>query len=275
MILLTILSITPIAYIRASEAIQPSSPYLYNFNSSGSLQEAGSSGESSSPYWWLNSGGYLKINAGRGSTVIGPLSNQDPQRILYALTNSLDTDGGYHTQNVFRLLSRSLWGDIRQEAYFVVKKDNLSASQNRNSSNGLLLFNRYQDSDNLYYTGIRVDGSAVIKKKKNGIYYTMAQVKGIYPGNYERISSPNLLPKDKWIGLRSEVINRPNGSVEIKLYIDKGWQGKWDLVASVIDNGEKYGGSALLNNGYIGIRTDFMDVEFENFRARSIDSFAS
>ena len=247
--------------------------FLYNFNNPGTLSEAGSIKQSWSRFWWVNSGGYLKISGGRGSTNIGALPANDPWKILYSRNNPTDTDQGLYPQNIFRLVSQDKWDNARQEAYFIVKNDNLSSSQNRNQSNGLLLFNRYQDGNNLYYTGIRVDGSAVIKKKQNGIYYTMAEVKGVYPGNYDKTSSPNLLPKNKWIGLRSEVINLNNGSVEIRVYVDKGWQGKWKLVANAIDDGKKYGGTAITEPGYVGIRTDFMDVEFENFRALDINKF--
>lgn len=249
---------------------QASQSYLYNFNADGVLKETASLLESSSKYWWLNSGGYLRIENGRGSTVKGELKSTDPWRMLYSLSNREDTDNGYHPQNIFRLLSVQKWKNSRQEAYFNVLEDNLSDSSNRNSSNGILLFNRYQDSNNLYYVGIRVDGSAIIKKKKNGNYYTLAEIKGVYPGNYNRSSSPNLIPKNKWVGLRSETLNLANGLVEIKLYIDKGWQGKWELVAKAIDDGKKYGGAALTSEGYTGIRTDFMDVEFENFRSTEI-----
>ncbi len=249
--------------------------YLYNFNTDGNLQEASSLLTSSSKYWWVNSGGYMKIENGKGSTIKDSLKSIDPWRVIYSLNNPKDTDNGYHPQNIFRLVSEKKWTNARHEVYFVVRKDNLSTSSNRNQSNGLLLFNRYEDSDNLYYTGVRVDGSAIIKKKKNGTYYTLAEIKNIYPGTYDKNSSPNLIPKNKWVGIRSETINTNNGGVEIRLYIDKEWKGEWELVAKTIDDGKKYGGSAFTGQGYTGIRTDFMDVEFENFRSIEINNFTS
>ncbi len=64
--------------------------------------------------------------------------------------------------------------------------------------------------------------------------------------------------------------NLPDGKVKIDLYIDKGWTGVWTLAASATDDGKSYGGAAITNPGYGGIRTDFMDVEFENFRLRNL-----
>lgn len=254
--------------VEAATAATVVSPYVYNFDIAGSVEESGTMRKSASPYWWVNSGGYLNISGGRGHTIEGSLPVLDPWRTLYSVSNPTDTDNGYHPQNIFRLTTRSNWQNMRQEAYFIITKDNLSASSNRNASNGLLFFNRYVDGNNLYYTGIRVDGAAVIKKKYNGTYFTLAYVKGVYPGVYDRNSEPNLLPKNKWIGLRSELINQSDGSVLINLYLDKGWTGVWQLVATAVDNGTL--GKPITASGYAGIRTDFMDVTFENFRLRTI-----
>lgn len=244
---------------------QTTASLLYNFDQSGTVKETGSMGEGSSPYWWVNSGAYLKIENGRGSTNMGNLPATDPWNTLYKANNPVDTDLGVHPQNIFRLLTKSQWQNARQEAYFVIQKDNLSASPNRNASNGILLFNRYQDGQNLYYAGIRVDGSAIIKKKQNGAYTTLAQVKNVYGTGYNRDTNPNLLPKNKWIGLRSETINNSDGSVTIKLYIDRGWTGTWTLIAEARD-----AATPILQGGHGGIRTDFIDVQFENFRFRNI-----
>lgn len=42
------------------------------------------------------------------------------------------------------------------------------------------------------------------------------------------------------------------------------------LAAEAKDDGKSYGGDAILNEGYAGIRTDFMDVEFDDCRALKI-----
>lgn len=270
LILLTLL-ISPVRSFAATAATITSPSYFYNFNTPGTLVETGSESETSSPYWWLNSGAYMiATKDGRGETYQGSLPATNPWRVLYAANNPVDTDNGYHPQNIFRLVTRSKWGDASQEAYFDIKAYNLSNSPQRYDPNGLLLFNRLQDSQNLYYAGVRVDGSAVIKKKINGIYYTMKQVYGVFPGVYNHDTNPNLLPLNKWIGVKTDVVNQADGSVKINLYVDKGWSGNWVLVASAVDNGSSYGGHAFTTPGFGGIRTDFMDVVFENFRFKNL-----
>lgn len=233
------------------------------------LVETGSMSESASTNWWLNSGAYLSISKGLGKTIQGELSNQDEWRIKYKAYNSSETDDGYHPQNIFRLVTRHQWKNFLQESYFKINRYILSQDKARSGSNGLLLFNRYQDGDNLYYTGIRVDGTVVIKKKTKGIYHTMAQ-EPLYPGKYDRRSNPNLLPMDTWIGLRSEVLDNPNGTVSIKVYQDKNRSGDWQLILTATDDGKRYGGAAIKNEGYAGIRTDFMDVEFDDYKIEEL-----
>ncbi len=242
--------------------------FSYLFNSSGTLQEAGTVAGSTSPYWWVNSGAKLVLSSGTGKTVQGSLPTDDKWRKLYATANPVDTDNGYHPQNIFRLVSKGNWHNLRQEAYFIIRQDQLSESPNRNASNGLLLFNRYKDSNNLYYTGVRVDGTAIIKKKLEGKYYTLAQ-KPFIAGIYDHENSPNLLPKNKWIGIRSEVITASDGKVSIKVYTDIGKTGVWKLTAEAIDDGTTYG-AVIDSKAPGGIRTDFMDVEFEDYSIKEL-----
>jgi hypothetical protein len=155
--------------------------------------------------------------------------------------------------------------------YFKIDNNNLSESQYKNESNGVLLFNRYQDGDNLYYTGIRVDGQAVIKKKIKDKYYTLAE-KEIFgkSKDCERDNNPNLIPQNRWIGIRSELKDAGGNTVSIKLYIDKEEKGDWQLVLEAKDKGDKYGKSPFLEKGYAGIRTDFMDVRFRDFMLQKL-----
>jgi hypothetical protein len=251
----------------ASIAAVVKSPFYYKFNGNSVLDETGKMDDSSSPYWWLNSGGQFYLKDGIGKTIQGELPALNKWRIAYAVSNPIDTDDGYHPQNIFRLVTRSKWQNFQQEVYFKIIKINMSASPNRNASNGVLLFNRYQNGNNLYYTGIRVDGTAVIKKKINGTYYTLDQKPFYYSDvPYNRDINPNLIPGQKWIGLRSEIKTNSDNTVSIKIFIDKDKTGNWILAAEAEDDGKSYGGAAILNEGYAGIRTDFMDVEFDDYK---------
>ncbi|RJQ32028.1 hypothetical protein C4572_01665 [Candidatus Parcubacteria bacterium] len=254
---------------KGSDPAETGYSFHYPFNFPGTLEETEFMDESPSPYFWLNSGGLLQVKNDIGMTVQGNLNDKAKWRYAYAETSRQDTDNGYHPQNLFRLLTRSKWQDFAQEASFRVAKDQLSDSENRNESNGLLLFNRYQDSDNLYYTGLRVDGGAVIKKKYKGRYYTMA-LNPFLTGNYDKSKKISLLPKNNWIGIRSVVQNTADGRVSIKLFIDNGLTGNWILAAEAIDDGIRYGGPAILEEGYGGIRTDFMDVHFDDLKITKI-----
>lgn len=238
-----------------------------NFDREYVLQETGSLNESKDSNFWLSSGGYLLSSNGVGSTVKGELSSLDKWRVAYYISNSTDTDNGYHPQNIFRLVEKNKWTNYTQEAYFNIQKNNLSDSPNRNASNGILFFDRYQDAFNLYYTGVRVDGYAVIKKKINGEYYTMSYEP--FSENlttYDRTKNPNQLGENTWIGLRSVLNNNADGTVSIKLYTDEGRKGKWKLAAEALDDGLKYGGPVIKKEGYTGIRTDFMDVLFDDYK---------
>ncbi len=251
----------------ATDARPVSPSFYYNFNWTGTVEETASESLSRSPYWWLNSGGRLIFADSVGKTVQGELATTDFWRLAYALSNPTDTDNGYHPQNIFRLLTRSKWQNFRQQSLFYINKDNLSASPNRNASNGLLFFSRYLDGNNTYYAGIRVDGAAVIKKKVNGKYYTLAYRSKVFPGTYNRDVSPNLLPHSKWLGMRVETKTNPDSTVSIRLFLDPENKNSWDQILEAKDDGKSYGGAPLLKEGYAGIRTDFMDVSFENYSA--------
>lgn len=234
------------------------------------LNEAGSMENSSSADWWLNSGGYFYSKKGVGRTFqkLIPKSNRWYKK--YRKNNPRDTDKGSHPQNIFRLVTRSKWNNFSQQCYFRINRNNLSKSKYRNESNGLLLFNRYQDGDNLYYAGIRVDGKAIIKKKIDGEYFTMGQ-KRVYKGKYDRDDKPNILPKHDWIGIKSEVVTNLDGTVIIKLYVDKNESGDWQLVLESVDDNNKYGGEAIKTEGYGGIRTDFMDLDMNNYKIQELE----
>jgi len=231
------------------------------------LEEASAMKKSKSPDWWLNSGGVMLSGKEEFSTNLGALAEDSRWRKLYSKTNSRDTDDGYYPQNIFRLVTRDRWKNFTQSVYFNIEKINLSESKYRNESNGVLLFNRYQDGDNLYYIGLRVDGDAVIKKKIADKYYTLAE-KEVFSADasYDKDKNPDLIPENAWIGIKSEVENIDNDSVSLKIYIDKEQNGNWQLVLEAKDKDKKNGDAIFLDKGYAGIRTDFMDVKFKNYQ---------
>jgi len=196
----------------------------------------------------------------------------DRWRVLYSSSNPVDTDDGYHPQNIFRFVTEGLWRDVQQTAHFRIQTLNMSSSPNRNASNGVLFFHRYQDGMNLYYAGVRVDGAAVIKKKIGGTYYTMAYRSGVYPGGaYSATTNPNLLPSGRWIGLRTVVENVAAG-VSIRVELDDPNLGAgWTPIVEAEDSGQ-YGGAPITAPGHAGIRTDFMDVEFDGYEALDLAS---
>lgn len=245
------------------QTIPPPTPlesYTDAFNTPMTLEESGSMNSSSSSSWWVSSGGYFYNTDGLGLTVAGALSATNPWRVAYFLSNPADTDNGYHPQNIFRLVTKTAWQNYSQEAYFKTTALNLSASTERDAWSGVFFFNRYQDQNNLYYTGIRDDGHVVIKSKQNGIYTTLAE-QPFWPGTYNRTTNPSLLPQNQWIGLKSEVVTLPNNTVSIKLYVDQTGNGTWTLAIEATDTR-----SPILSAGYLGIRSDFRDMQFDNFK---------
>ncbi|HEX7586535.1 MAG TPA: hypothetical protein VF390_02800, partial [Patescibacteria group bacterium] len=172
------LSLASFPFMERNSFFFPSSVVSQNISSESEtkiiLEESSSMKKSKSPDWWLNSGGIMLSNSQEFSTNFGPLPKDSSWRKLYFKTNPKDTDDGYYPQNLFRLVTNDKWENFSQSVYFNINKLNLSESKNRNESNGVLLFNRYLDGNNLYYIGLRVDGEAVIKKKIAGKYYTLA-----------------------------------------------------------------------------------------------------
>lgn len=239
--------------------------YRQDFSEDLRLEESDSMANSADAMWWLNSGAYFLQENGVGKTWQGELPRDSSWRKKYAISTPGSTSNGANPQNIFRLISRQRSKNAAQEVYFKINKYNLSTDEQRDASNGVLLFSRYADANNLYYAGIRVDGRAVVKKKIAGVYYTLAS-KSVFRGNYHRRLNPNLLPLDTWLGLRSEVRNLPNGTVEIRVFMDRSeGKGEWKEVLRAVDKGGKTG-KVLSEAGFGGIRTDFMDVEFDDYQ---------
>ncbi len=229
------------------------------------ITEASSMAESVDPQWWLSSGAYVYRTDGVITTVQGELAQNDRFRLLYAKSNPIDTDIGYHPQNLLRLVTLAQFKNFTQQVFFNIKNINSSNSPNRNQSNGVFLLHRYLNSDNLYYVGIRVDGNIVVKKKLDGVYYPLKSL-AVYQGQYHRDTLPNLLPVNRWIGIKSVITDNTTGNVDIKVYLrDDLFGSGWIQVLEVEDAG--IDGKRILNEGHAGIRTDFMDVSFEHYEA--------
>lgn len=255
------------ALLSSSSKIASGAAMVDDFDQSSPsmIYETATMAESTDPQWWLNSGGHLTRTGKMLSTVQGQLINSDHFRWLYADSNPIDTDNGYYPQNLLRLVTRIKFKNFNQQVFFNIQNINTSDSPNRNQSNGVFFFNRYQDGKTLYYVGIRVDGTAVIKKKFAGEYTTLKSAV-VYPGSYQHQIQPNLLPTHRWIGIRSEVVNLSNNSVLIAMYINDSHLGTgWHKVLEVEDSGQD--GNTIINEGYAGIRCDFMDVNFDAYAA--------
>jgi hypothetical protein len=262
------------AFVGIAQAVPMKSTYpsFYDgFNGSGAVREVGPEYQSGSAYWWLSSGGMLYQRERVGQTIQGELPYSDPLRQGYARANPTDTDDGRRPQNIFRLHTREKWKTFRQEVFFSVRATSTSKSWNRNASNGVLLFSRYVDANNTYYAGLRVDGGVVIKKKKAGKYSTLAFRSWF--GNrydYDRTHRPNLLPRYEWLGIRTEILDLASGGTRIRLYVSEGFGKRWDLALEALDTSGGSDGPPITSAGRAGIRSDFMDLSFENYRAEAL-----
>jgi hypothetical protein len=54
--------------------------------------------------------------------------------------------------------------------------------------------------------------------------------------------------------------------VLLQLLMDYQLNGNWKVVVQVVDDGGGSDGSPISAQGYGGIRSDFMDVQFDNYR---------
>ena len=220
--------------------------------------------ESTDPCWWLSSGGIVSLDGSIARTIQGALPADAPWRARYAESNPVDTEQGRHPQNLLRLVTRHQWEDYRQEVRFRVMRVNLSASTERDSWSGVFLFLRYQDANNLYYAGVRMDGTAVIKKKLRGEYFTLGQepVFG-QPEAYDRAKNPSLLPREQWIGMAATIADEGQGGVRIALRVREGVSGEWRTAVTALDAGAN--GPPIRGPGHAGLRGDFADLEFSGY----------
>lgn len=248
------------------------SVFRENFDAEGTLEEASDMAESDSVDWWLNSGAYLIKKDGIGTTILGDLPENSSWRERYRNYNPETTDDGAHPQNLFRLITRDRWTNAEQEVRFAVFAAHKSDTDFRNESNGVLLMHRYRDDNNFYYAGVRVDGTAVIKKKVSGVYYTLA-----FADIFTNPSRPyhaedrwNLIPENTWMGIRSRVEDSGDGTIGITLFIDRNNDGSWLKILETTDTAWRFGVPTHGGAGFAGIRTDFMDVGLDNYRIQEV-----
>jgi hypothetical protein len=62
------------------------------------------------------------------------------------------------------------------------------------------------------------------------------------------------------------VTTNAEGSVDIQLQVDRG--SGWQVALDVVDSGKSSSDAAILGASYAGIRTDFLDAVFQNYRIR-------
>jgi hypothetical protein len=230
------------------------------------IQEAHSISESSDPNWWVGSGAYVYFNNGIASTIQGTLTENDPFRLAYSSSkSSADTDYGFRPQNIFRMVNRNIWsGDYTEDLYFRYSRYNnvTAADKNLEATNGMSLMINYQDENNLYYVGLRADGLSEIKKKIGGEYSVNENPVEVFPGVYKPYD--NLIPQDRWIGLRALVEHKQDkfgkDQIYLAMYVDKNGDGSWKYVTSFLDQ------DRIFKQGHTGIRTDFIDAQFKNFQ---------
>ena len=244
--------------------------FIETFEANKTVYEAPSELQSSSEMWWVNSGAFMQSINGIGGTIQGDLAADSLWREKYVTNKAERTANGFRPQNIFRLLTRDHATNSSGELEFKITLTDSTDSKERAGSNGVLLFGRYMDSDNLYYAGLRVDGDLVIKKKTEGEYYTLSQ-KNVYQGEYNKDLNPNLIPENEWMKIKADFVNLDDYTVMITLYFDSSADGIYDDRIVAVDDGHTYGGSAFTDEGHFGIRTDFMDVQFENFVLKTIN----
>lgn len=222
----------PFTFARAVSALPAPLPFTYEFSPDGAIRQSPSPSSSDSPYFWVMGGGTLAQKAGIGIT--------DP------------------AASYFQMLSRLHWKNINEAIYVRVKGDVFPTAASRNPWNGISLYGRYQNENTFYYGGIRQDGYAVVKKKLNGVYTTLASKK-VYSGTYSASTNPNLIPKNAWIGIKTEAKSNTDGSVTLRVLIDQNRSGIWTEILRATD-----ASNVISNEGLWGIRIDAMNVEFDN-----------
>lgn len=193
--------------------------------------------------WQLNSGS-LFAKGGVGFTGVpddrepnAASSNGTDSAILRLLTNQAD------------LTNFEVSFKLRHEGFVT------TSSTPAVAWDGVHVFLRYADEENLYYASVnRRDGTTQIKKKvsggpsNGGTYYTLADGK-------------NPFTIGAWQSVRATIEDQSDGSVAISLFAD----GR--LVARAVDKGT---GGPVIRSGQSGIRGDNSQFSFDDFVVRGL-----
>jgi hypothetical protein len=233
---------------------------IENFSINSRVSEKSTPEQSNNPHWWAKSGGEMIISNGTGKTIQGNLKKNNYWAKVYSKSNPVDTNNGQQPQNVFMALTRSEWTNGEYQTYFKSNRYNAINSPNRTSESGMALLARYTDDNNYYRVGFSADGNIILIKRVNGTNYTLSK-NTYFAGNYTETSS--LIPRGYWYGIRAVFENVSSTSVKISVYADK-TGGQWQLVNELIDSGTL--GKPIVSKGLAGIKTDFMDAEFDGFQ---------
>lgn len=229
-------------------------PWKYSFNVPGTLEETGSMDSSSSPYFWLNSGGRMLLTDGCGHTIEGDLPSNDKAYQLYK--NDEGADFGAHPQNLFRLFTRNKYPSLEQSVKVKMLRYIVSPSTQREASDGFVLGFSDITGQFVYYFALRVDGYLVIKQKDGSVndYSTLAQKK-LLPGVYHVTTSPNLIPIGQTFDLKFSVA-KEGTDVRLKGFVN-GVEHLDVVDATPLAN---------LEEGHGLIRLDFMEACFDDYR---------
>src|SRR6185503_13778796 len=217
-------------YLAKPAHAQTDPSFYYTFNNPGTLNEALSIAQSTSPYFWLRDGGILAIAGGAGT-------QRDAGRFL--------------------LLERALVRDSTTDALLNRTAEVFSSAADAQPYDGEAVYARYGDDNNFYYAGLRADGTVILKKKQEGAYATLAQAP-LFGGTYSA-SHPDLIPHNTWIGLRLSVTTLASGAAKLVFFVDVGNTGSWKEVLSATD-------TTPLAAGLSGIESDHADMEISSFK---------
>jgi hypothetical protein len=242
----------------------------------GVLEETGSIDEGNDEESWVNSGAAFIVERLRdkgqdmlvGRTLLRQVKDNGLRlkwRKEYKTSNPKDTLGGTLPETVFRLFYKKKLKDYSFEVYFYIEEYYAIDAPERKGVNGVVICLRATEKSDGYYTYVCADGGLRIKMRQNdgADYTTFVEEHGVFPGTYSQKpgagTSQCLLPQKQWVGLKGEVLTLDDGTVRLRLFLDRKADGSWEQIAETIDKGASFPAE-----GYTLLRSDFMGVRFRN-----------